>query len=382
MTNFIIRIYIEDTEKPAGYYTNLWGEQIGEFRYDNKEEADYEYSCIDSAFSRAANFDHSFRYKIYIEYNRGNNDFILPSEKFVDGHAIHMGWKQLLFCTLGKTKKYFNTESGKRFCEEHRKKATLRKVSDVLLVKPYNKIRKHIPFLIFVGLWCWGAMAIKNCANDHAEEEKNKEKTERMLRSSNNMNLDAPAALLDHGVADDNAEGGEVPQWCGELGGDTAKVRKIFLQSMKVLYGDNPRDPGRITFEIKGNNLYMYSYQFKEESTAWVSQIEFYQYFQDCDFDTVFAYAGNYGGAHGWTVYHRGDEKNEFGDTSDMPKYPKVTLWDVITGNDNKISTEYHKQLMEWCARKDKQYNDAADAYRARFIAHKDSLYAQRRMKK
>lgn len=374
MTNFIIRIYIED--KSLSKKTLIGELPINVTRkVDGIVESYVECTNIRSKFGTHFDTSEESIYDIHIvQFDGSCEKGFLPCRNFTAKQLIESGIED-----------YATTDEGKRLIKDIKDKMLYRNVLG-MMTKPFawtfKKIRKHIPFLIFVGLWCWGAMSIKNCANDHAEEEKNKEKTERTLRSSNNMNLDAPAALLDHGVADDNAEGGEVPQWCGELGGDTAKVRKIFLQSMSTLYGDNQRDPSRITFEIKGNNLYMYSYQFKEESTAWVSQIEFYQYFQDCDFDTVFAYAGNYGGAHGWTVYHRGDEKNEFGDTSDMPKYPKVTLWDVITGNDNKISTEYHKQLMEWCARKDKQYNDAADAYRARFIAHKDSLYAQRRMKK
>lgn len=378
MTNFIIRIYIEDKSQSKKTL-------IGEFpinvtrKVDGIVESYVECTNIRSKFGTHFDTSEESIYDIHIaQFDGSCEKGFLPCRNFTSKQLIESGIEE-----------YVTTDEGKRLIKDIKDKMLYRNVLG-MMTKPFvwafKKIRKHIPFLIFVGLWCWGAMAIKNCANDHAEEEKNKEKTERMLRSSNNMNLDAPAALLDHGVADDNAEGGEVPQWCGELGGDTAKVRKIFLQSMSTLYGDNQRDPGRITFEIKGNNLYMYSYQFKEESTAWVSQIEFYQYFQDCDFDTVFAYAGNYGGAHGWTVYHRGDEKNEFGNVDDYPMPKHHNLWDLITdifdGHIEKDEEEYDKVLDEYHAKKRKQWDDAANAYRAKFIAHKDSLYAQRRMKK
>ena len=378
MTRFTIRIYLED--KSLSKKTLIGEIPVNVSRYvEGVLKCDEECSHLRDKFGTHYNHSEENLYDIHLTKDDGSQESeYIPCRNFTA--------KQIIESCI---EEYVTTDEGKQLIKGIKNKVLCRNVFKAV-TKPFawtfKKIRKHIPFMIFVGLWCWGFMSIKNCANDHDKKEREKEKTERMLRSSNNMNLDAPAALLDHGVADDNAEGGEVPQWCGELGGDTAKVRKIFLKSMRALYGDNPRDPGRITFEIKGNNLYMYSYQFKEESTAWTSQIEFYQYFQDCDFDTVFAYAGNYGGAHGWNVYYRGDEKNAFGDVDDYPMPKHHNLWDLITdifdGHLEKEREEYDKVLDEYHAKKHKQWDDAANAYRAKFIAHKDSLYAQRRLKK
>lgn len=197
------------------------------------------------------------------------------------------------------------------------------------------------------------------------------------------MHYDANEACLMQ-VMDVNYPSCSLDKWCGELGGDTAKVRKEFLYSMKVIYSQDKfkRSASRVDFEIKHNNLYMYSIGFADDLARVQIQDDFFRFFTDCDFDTVFCYTYKGNGSKGWRVYRRGDARqNVFRDMTGYPKPEPITWWDYLTGNYHKGVEEHSKAVKEWLAKSDREDSLRRATYKAEFIAHKESLYKKRKFK-
>lgn len=236
---------------------------------------------------------------------------------------------------------------------------------------------------IGAALICWGILSIKYTGSEYLDKSKMAEKvtwdTERM-----HYDTDAPTLNLFRDVMADSVE---VKQWQGNLNGDTAKCRKIFLQNMKALYGQKcfERNPSRIKFEIKGNSLYMYSHSFADEMAAMFAQQDFYNYITDCDFDTVRAYTHKGGGAKGWRIYTRGDVR--YGDmvNTDTIQFPElhISLFEHLfmpTRSMQKVH-EHSEKCSKILLEAGKQNKVARENFRREFIKEKTELYKHRKNK-
>ena len=184
--------------------------------------------------------------------------------------------------------------------------------------------------------------------------------------------------------------------WCGELNGDYVTCRNHFRKMMKEWYGENKytlSNFSNVYYEIKGNNLYLYSYSLRHGADRLLLLYKLYPYITDCDFETVYASAYYNGGENFAVMYERGDVRPHLSNEMDTigypkPKYEKTTMWTIIkciyppyAREQDRLEKEHTKAVFDWLARKAAERDEYKEKYRADFIAHKDSLYKQNNIK-
>lgn len=262
-----------------------------------------------------------------------------------------------------------NTDEGMNALNAYRRKQNIK------------KIIKYAAFVVMTLCICRFVLSLKYDIPDtlrkDIEVESSNWNTDRLRYNTNE------ARLMQ--IQDVSYPSCSLDKWCGELGGDTATARKNFLHSMKVIYSQEQfkRSASRIEFEIRHNNLYMYSMGFADDLARVQIQGDFHRFFTDCDFDTVFCYTYKGNGSRGWKVYRRGDARlNTFRDMTGYPEPEPITWWDYITGNYHKGVEEHSKAVKEWLAKSDSEDSLRRATYKAEFLAHKDSLYKHRKLKK
>lgn len=185
--------------------------------------------------------------------------------------------------------------------------------------------------------------------------------------------------------------------WCGELNGDYVTCRKHFKKMMEKWYGENKYTLSNfddVYYEIRGNNLYLYSYSLGHGTNRKLLLYKLYPYITDCDFETVYASAYYNGGENFAVMYERGDVRPSMTDKTDWSKCPKskadpntawrvikMLLWYPYAEEQERLEEEHRIAQFKWLD----SISVAHDAYKAQyrkdFIAHKDSLYKKHNIK-